>query len=380
MKQENLFIFNSDWNRFLALLIATAVGGLALLYLTVYLVDPYDVFSFSPDLDRVPVSSKRRHFTPGIARSPDFDSFIIGSSTVMLLNPNHLNTLLDAKIANLSLPAASPYEQLRIAELFSDYHETTNLVIVSIDEVWCDIKGVGQYVDVGNDAIKEKRHIQEWMYSSHFWQQLPPLNKRIIKDTRKQLSHLLDLKNFSYQTNGYTDFTKNLAQKMTPTDIEIKLYGTSSIKFKLAQQPAVILSEAEIQNWLFPDIIQLEQWLTVLDPSTRKILLFPPYHHFRLAQIGSKDEIRWQECKKRVAKMSQTIPQVTVVDFMIHSSISNNDKNYWDSLHYTVDIADIIEQTLGQIMIKQDDKDTISTTNHVQPPFFHILSKPSTIQ
>ncbi len=369
MKQENLFISNSDWNSFLKVLMLTSISTLGLLYLVVYLIDPYDVLSLSPDFERSPVSSKRRHFNPGIARNPSFDSFIIGSSTVMLLNPSHLNPLLNAKIANLSLPAASPYEQLRIAGLFAEYHDPINLVIVSIDEVWCEINGVGKYVDVGNNELTEKRRIQEWMYHSNFWQQLPPLNKRIIKDTYKQIRNLLDLKTFSYQANGYADFTKQLAKKMTPADIQEKLYGTSTIKIKPIQQPPVTISDTERKSWAFPDIIQLEKWLTSLEPSTRKLLIFPPYHHFRLAQIASKDEVRWQECKKRVANMSLSIPQVTVVDFMIRSSISNNDKNYWDSLHYTLEIADIIEKTLGNIMIEPD----INKKNHISPPFFNRL-------
>ncbi len=373
MKQENLSTSSSDWNKFLKLLMGIAIGALALLYLWVYLVDAYDIFMFSPDASRSPVSSKRRHFNPGIARNPSFDSFIMGTSTVMLLKPQHLNQLLDAKIANLSLPAGSPYEQLRMASLFMEYHEKLNLIILSVDDVWCSIDGADKYIDVNNKGLVEERQLQEWRYGSSFWQQLPPLNRRIIKDTRRQLGNILGFRSFPYDADGYADFTRQFAEDLDQAQIQKKLYGRSKTKIKNPLQAAVKITEAEIKNWKFPDIIMLKKWLSSLPSSTRKILLFPPHHHYKQAQSGTKDELKWNECKKRVTDMGQTVPQLTVVDFMFKSSITTNDNNYWDPLHYTVDIADKIEQTLGRIVNNQVMDNKTSTID----PYFKILTQPS---
>ena len=372
MKQENLSTSSSDWNKFLKLLMGVTISALALLYLWVYLVDAYDIFMFSADASRSPVSSKRRHFNPGIARNPSFDSFIMGTSTVMLLKPQHLNQLLDAKIANLSLPAGSPYEQLRMAALFIEYHDKLNLVIVSIDDVWCSIDGVGKYVDVHNKGLVEERRIQEWMYASGFWQQLPPLNKRIIKDSRRQLSNILGFRSFPYDADGYADFTRQFAEELDQAQIQKKLYANAETKIKESLQAAVKVTEAEIKSWKFPDLIKLKDWLSSLPPSTRKILLFPPHHYYGQAQAGSKDKLSWDECKKRVTDIGLTVPQLTVVDFMFKSSITTNDNNYWDPMHYTVAIADKIEQTLGDIVMKQPMDDKTYTID----PYFKILTQP----
>lgn len=372
MKQENLSTSSSDWNKFLKLLMSITIGALALLYLWVYLVDPYDIFMFSADASRSPVSSKRRHFNPGIARNPSFDSFIMGTSTVMLLKPQHLNQLLNAKIANLSLPAGSPYEQLRMASLFIDYHEELNLIILSVDDVWCSIDGADKYIDVNDKGLVEERQLQEWRYGSSFWQQLPPLNKRIIKDSRRQLGNILGFRSFPYDADGYADFTRQFAEQWDQAEIQKNLYGTAETKIKEAVQAAVKVTEAEIKRWKFADIIILKDWLSSLPVSTRKILFFPPHHHYKQAPSGSKDELKWNECKKRVADIGLTVPQLTVIDFMIKSSITTNDANYWDPMHYTVAIADKIEQTLGDIVMKQ----AIDNKTYAKDPYYRILTRP----
>jgi len=376
MKQENLSTSSSDWNKFLKRLIGITISALALLYLSVYLLDPYDIFMFSADASRSPVSSKRRHFNPGIARNPSFDSFIMGTSTVMLLKPQHLNQLLDAKIANLSLPAGSPYEQLRMASLFMEYHEKPNLIILSVDDVWCSIDGADKYIDVNNKELVEERQLQEWRYGSSFWQQLPPLNRRIIKDSRRQLSNILGFRSFPYDADGYADFTRQFAEQWDQAEIQKNLYGTSKTKINKPLQAAVKITAAEIKSWKFADIIILKKWLSSLPVSTRKILLFPPHHHYKQAPSGSKDELKWNECKKRVADMGLTVPQLTVIDFMFKSSITTNDANYWDPLHYTVAIADKIEQTLGDIVMKQ----TIDNKTYTKDPYYKILTRPDLME
>ena len=48
----------------------------------------------------------------------------------------------------------------------------------------------------------------------------------------------------------------------------------------------------------------------------------------------------WDECKRRVAALGRSIPNVTVVDFMLPTPITTVDENYWDPLHYRTGIGD----------------------------------------
>ena len=357
------------------MLVTVTVGALGFLYLSIYLIDPYDLFMLSPEASRYQISSKRRLGNPGIARKPQFDSFIIGTSTVMLLKPRRLNKLLHAKIANLSTPAASPYEQMRLAALFVEFHDELNLVIVSIDGAWCTINGNPRYLDIGNNKLKEERFIQEWMYSSSFWQQLPPLNRRILKHTRKQLEAMLGFRAPKYNSDGYGNFTERYARNYDQARIQKNLYGDSEPALKIAIQPAIKVNDSELKSWQFSDIAMLKKWLESLSPSARKILIFPPAHHYKQPQIGSESEALWSECKNRVSNIGSTVPQVTVFDFMIRSPVTMNDSNYWDPDHYTVEIANKIEDALGYVVTGQTVVEA-QQTNKQNSTFFNILRRP----
>jgi len=79
------------WQSFTKTLIVSTVALVAGLFLFVLLVDPYDSLWFSPPLDRAPASQNQRYSYPALARDPQFDSLVIGNSTVAMLRPDKLN-------------------------------------------------------------------------------------------------------------------------------------------------------------------------------------------------------------------------------------------------------------------------------------------------
>jgi hypothetical protein len=345
MKPKSSSTSSSDWNRFAIVLLVTAVASLALTYVSVYLIDPYDMFLYSPNAERRPVANMPRHWKPGIARKAEFDSLILGTSSIMLLKPERLDQKLNTRIANLTLPAASPWEQLQILNLFQHYHDEIKLVMVSVDQAWCTIEGEGQYLDVGDDALVAQRHIQEWMYATDFVGQLPPLKSRIVKESLRQVRSLIGLEDYEKGNDGYFEFTREYEEKYTVKRIQQNLYGSPKRKPLKVRE----IKPAVIKNWTFPDIAELTGVMAALPATTRKILIFPPYHHFARVLSGSENKALWQECKKRTAKIGKTLPGVTVIDFLIDSEITLNDANYWDSIHYRVAIADQLEDIIATV-------------------------------
>jgi len=346
MKPKNSSTSSSEWKQFSALLLATASISLLLTYVLVYLVDPYDVFLYSPDIARKPVAKMPRHWKPGIARKTDFDSILIGTSSIMLLKPGRLDPKLNARIANLALPAASPWEQLQILELFRKYRPRLNLIIVGVDQSWCSTEGAHQYLDVGDRELVEGRQLKKWLYASDFLGQLPPLNARIVEESIRQVKSLLGIKDYGNGSDGYYDFTLRYQERYSPQRIRENLYGNPPRK-----QPEPVNIEPDvIRRWAFPDIATLRGVLYSLAPSTRKLLVFPPYHYFSPYVTGSENAARWAECKRRVARIADSVANVTVVDFLLESAITLNDDNYWDSTHYRVEIANQLEDILGDVM------------------------------
>src|SRR4051812_39210368 len=110
------------WRRFLRLLLATWLGSAGLICAFVVLIDPFNTLPLSLPLARAPVSTNARFAFPALARSANFDSAVIGTSTSRLLRPVVLDRAFGARFANLSMNAATAYEQARLLEVFIREH------------------------------------------------------------------------------------------------------------------------------------------------------------------------------------------------------------------------------------------------------------------
>jgi hypothetical protein len=93
-------------------------------------------------------------------------------------------------------------------------------------------------------------------------------------------------------------------------------------------------------GWRYPAVEAMQADLASLPAATRKLLFFTPYHVRLLSPPGSEGAAVWDECKRHVAALGQTIANVTVVDFMLPSPITTVDENYWDPLHYRTGVGE----------------------------------------
>lgn len=134
-------ILSSDrswsWNCVFKLFLWLLIGALGIAYLFVLVIDPYNALGWSPGWERRPVDERHRYFAPGLARMARFDSAVLGNSTAMLLKPNLLNAQLGGTFVNLGMPSATPYEQLRLLDVFLDSRSTLETVLFGIDGSWC---------------------------------------------------------------------------------------------------------------------------------------------------------------------------------------------------------------------------------------------------
>ena len=110
------------WRRFTASIARTALTGLGLIYVFVAVIDPHDNLFISPDWERAVINTNQRFSYPAIARNPDFDSAVFGTSTSRLLKPSTLGRHLGGRFANLAMNSATAYEQSRMFELFMRHH------------------------------------------------------------------------------------------------------------------------------------------------------------------------------------------------------------------------------------------------------------------
>ena len=110
------------WRRLALRLAAVAFALVAIPYLFVIVIDPWDTLPLSPSLPRVPISGNARFSFPALARSPRFDSILLGTSTTRLLQPAQLDPLFHARFANLAMNSATAWEQTQLLQVFLRAH------------------------------------------------------------------------------------------------------------------------------------------------------------------------------------------------------------------------------------------------------------------
>ncbi len=327
-----------SWNRYLFSLFAMTLVVSLTLYLWVLLVDPYDNVPFSPPLDRAPVSTNQRYSYPALARSAKFDSTVTGSSSLRLLRPKQLSKLFDASFVNLSMDSGLPYEQVQILKLFARHHPEMKYVIMGVDwPLWCEVP----------PKVTE-RGFPEWMYDENAWNDLLYLfNFTVLEMSLRQSGYLVGVVTPVYDADGYRNFLPP-AGAYDLDKVQRILYRGEKPHVAPPLDPAYEADTETRAKWRYPTLEMLRDVLALLPETTRRILVVPPSHHARLPQPGSEEYARVEECKLRIASLASEFPNTVLLDFAKRSEITLADENFWDRMHYTVEVADVLGAAIAR--------------------------------
>jgi hypothetical protein len=317
------------WRRYCALALLYAGVPAIALYALILIVDPYDSVPFSPAWERYPVRGDHRHWNARLVRKPGFDSAVIGTSSAMLLKPSELEQAFGGAFVNLSMPAATPFEELRLLDLFRRLHPPVRTVIVGLDGLWCHPDSSRPFT---NDTLR--RASPEWLYDDASWNDLPPFNKTTLKAAYDQARALLGLfVPYERWLDGYEDLTRTLHKHNDSESIRKRIYEG-------AHEGALWRSPGHRKRLpTYPDLDHLADALARLPASTLKVVFFSPYHHAHQPEPGSEQDALWSGCKRKAAALADRVGQVVVVDFLLRSSITRDDHHYIDGYHYTTTVA-----------------------------------------
>ena len=327
-----------SWPRYLHTLLLTTLVCVLVTYTWILLVDAYDTIWFSPPLKREPIGKNQRFSYPALARNPSFESLILGTSSIRLLNPRELNPALDASFVNLAMNAATPYEQSQILGLFVRHHPKIRYLLHGVDDFWCNPSRPSDQLT--------KRPFPAWMYDENRWNDLLYLfDSATLKQTWGQFRNLLGLRTPTQGRDGYTVFVP--PESMYDLNkVQAKIYGNEAPHLKPDFEPPPEVSQDQISGWTFPNLVMLGEMLKSLPADTTKVLILPPYHQFHMPAPGSIAAAQHVECKTRITRLAAETPNTTLIDFMFRSPITLEDENYWDPEHYRVGIATLIGESV----------------------------------
>ena len=304
------------------------------IYGAILIIDPFDIVVFSPPLKRAPVTTNQRFSFPALARKAKFDSVIIGTSMSRLLRPARLNKLFGAHFVNLSMNSPTVFEMHEIYRLFVRHHPAPKVVLFGIDGTWCETR-------------KHKkltfRPFPPWLFDENPWNDLLYLyNPKTVEQMGLQFAFITGIHQGPRRgLDGYTNFLPPQAQ-YNLARARRHIYSGPTPKPILAVKPAVPIDP----RLRFPSHERMKAMLDELPPQTLKLLVFMPYHVYVQPRPGSRQDAQYRLCKARFAKMARGRANAHILDFMIPSALTREDRNYWDSLHYNVASASRIVEAI----------------------------------
>ncbi len=339
------------WRRMARAQFGALAGGVAVLAAFIFLVDPYSVVPFSLPLKRALTDTNQRFLYPSIVRSGRYDSLVIGSSTSRLLSPNELNGAFGGHFANLGMSAATAWEETQLARLFLRTVGPPKTIVVAVDAFnWC-----------APDAATRRvthRGFPVWMYEDNRWNGLLyHFNEKTLENAGKLAAYWLGFGRVRLGEDGYWDFAP--ADRQYDLAKARRLIWPDGPSRRDPVSPPVVLSDAQRDALVFPALEWMDSYMADIEGRSRIFVAVMPQHVAGQPLIGSAEAAVDQECFSRVARIAQRHGGV-FVDWRIRSSVTTEDANYWDQVHYRLPIASRIVQSL--VKAAETKKDAVDGT------------------
>jgi hypothetical protein len=329
------------WTGWIKAFSLAALGVAGTLFGFVVLLDPYGVRVEAGESPRPLMDLNQRFMYPQLVRSGAFDSAIIGTSTIRLLDPAILSQGLQARFVNLGMNAATPWEQVQIAALFARKTAAPKLVIWGIDLPWCEAEATQE------ERKLTPRPFPPWLYDDSGWNDwAKQLNFTALEIAVRLAGHRLGLVPPRIRGDGYEVFTPPEAS-YDLARARFHLYrGNDGKPLDLAPlTPPEAITPEQRAAWRFPALAWLDQALAAFPAQTQRILVLPPIHGGALPREGTAAFQRQLACKAQIAAIAGKRGAI-IADYAHLSPLTGEDTNYWDPAHYRLPIARRIEADL----------------------------------
>jgi len=321
-----------QWRGFVAMFVVIFVGGLAFVYGFIVLMDPYGINPYSLPIQRPIVSVSQRYMYPQLIRSHQFDSFVIGTSTSRLLDPRILNEAFHARFVNLGMDSMTAWEQSVVIDYFVRQVGPPKVLLVGLDAAWCDLEAARHRITF--------RGFPNWLYEDTAARAFAYLlNYGTLEIAGRLVGYQLGLYPQRIRDDGFEVF-------VPPDDSYDPERARRNIN---AVRTAVDHRETAPARLSFPALTWLDQALAKM-PNAIKILSFMPVHVAAQPTPGTAREQAEIACKHEIAAIAANRHAV-VIDWRFASTLTKDDTNYWDALHYRLPVAHRIARETAQAVL-----------------------------
>jgi hypothetical protein len=316
------------WRSFIRAALAAAATLILAAFVLLIWADPFGLRQRAGTAAKPLLDSNQRFMFPQLVRARQAEAVILGTSSVKLIKPELIEAGTGLVTHNLAMNAATPWEQVQLADLIRREGRAPKLLIWGLDTTWCE-------ADATSPAkLRTPRPFPDWLYARASLFDLPQsFSFTAIEIATRRLGQSLMGAPPRIRADGYDEFT--------PPDAG---YDVGRARFHLyragpatpqslgaAAPPLAIPTQADLNR--FPALVWLDQALQARKPETIAVLMLPPIHS---ASLG--DAEMDHACKAAIASIAQG-HRVALADYRFRSPLTTRDENFWDPLHYRVGIA-----------------------------------------
>src|ERR1700722_7176659 len=307
------------WRRSIALFVLTAVATAFVVVSILAALDPYDTGRFGN-------SSLWRGRIDGQAvsrgRDPQFDSAIIGSSRMTMIQPEQLDRLTGMHFVSLAVVSSEPIEQLIFLRYFLNPHANVRAIVLGLDDSWCF-----DPLEPGLDP-----NFNLWLYDSNDLEYLAHLfSFRAIVDAWQSI-HIA-----SYRADGFQDYTAAFQdQGEAMLEAARKMFNET--------RPTVAFTPERY----FPALPRLGEILQTIPASAAGVLAGAPSHIADIPVPGSPAEDAIEACHAAYSQLARSRPRtVAFADWAADRPENRSDENYFNNVHYRAGLAAAFGRDIG---------------------------------
>lgn len=336
----------SMWKPFLRAFSITASAALALTLALILLVDPLGVSPVAVFQPKPGYAMKDRRFlVQQLIRNDQFNSYLVGSSTIHSVDPDWAESAFGGEFANLAIHGATPHELATVLEAIGRNEPHLRTLVLGLDSGrWCGAKA------------PESRHLKavfpESLYDTDRLDDfLALLNFEILDTTLDQLAVDLKMETPETEADGYrNELDEGKWKPFRP--------GTDGCKLacdemgEAARAPEMPAGAPEHR---LPSLELLGAALASLPAETQLIIaVMPPYVSTQPDSAQERADL--DRCKRRIAAIA-TSRHGYAIDFDIASPWTNNADNYWDASHFRTAIAKDFVLRIKEAVDRRRDAD-----------------------
>lgn len=306
----------SEWRRWLVAFLSVPLLGAPLLLGFLIAVDPYDTGKFGLlGIDGVD-DQYTRTANPSRARDLQFDSAVIGNSTVQRLNPAELSQATRLSFVQLYMPGASPHEVLAVFDLYVRHHPRPRALVIGADPSWC-----------AHDQPQAVWHFPYWLYDRSFFEYAFRLMSwKVVEHAFQRLAIGLGLR-----PRKIVDGFFNYEEIWPPGPFR---------NVNAPRDPALAADKANRD--FFPAIALLDVAIKRLPLDVPVVVFVPPTFYTTVPQPGSVRATEQEFCNAALARIVAGRPHSNFINYRVDNTLTRDPENFADFIHYREIIANKI--------------------------------------